>query len=68
MANRIGGKIIDTSDLDAVIKKGEDSQNAREAAIEKRRLEEEERKKEEEIKKLSEDAGTVSQQNRGKGV
>ncbi len=68
-------KIIRSSDIDTLIKRGEDSQKAREAAMEKHRKEEEaakkaeeEAKKAEEMKKLSEDAGTSSQTARGKGV
>lgn len=64
----MSNKIVDVSDLDKVIKKGEDSQKAREVAIERGRKEEEEKKKQEVIKKLTEDAGTTSQQNRGKGI
>jgi hypothetical protein len=75
MTDRKGGNIIDTSAIDAVIRKGEDSQKAREAAMERRRKEEEEEAKKaaeeakaEEMKKLSQDAGTSSQTLRGKGI
>lgn len=68
MADRKGGNIIDTSAIDALIKQGEESQKAREAAMEKRRKEEEDAKKAEVMKKLSEDTGTSSQTARGKGV
>jgi hypothetical protein len=68
MSGRIGGNIIDTSDIEALIKQGEESQKAREEAMEKRRKEEEDAKKAEEMKKLSEDTGTSSQTARGKGV
>lgn len=80
MTDRKGGNIIDTSAIDAVIRKGEDSQKAREAAMERRRKEEEEEAKKaaeeakaeeakaEEMKKLSQDAGTSSQTHRGKGI
>jgi hypothetical protein len=68
MADRMGGNIINTSTIDELVKKGEDSQKARQAAMERRRKEEEEAKKAEEMKKLSEDTGTSSQTARGKGV
>jgi hypothetical protein len=68
MADRIGGNIIKTSDVDDLIKQGKESQKAREAAMKKRREEEEEAKRLEDLKKLSQDAGTWSQQSRGKGV
>lgn len=61
-------RIIKNDELDALVKKGEDSQKALEAAMEKRRKEEEAKQKEEDMKKMSQDAGTVSQQNRRKGV
>ncbi len=63
-----GGPIVKTEDLDALIKQGESSQQRREEAMTKRQREEEKTKKADEMQKLAEDAGTVSQQNRGKGV
>jgi len=67
MADKIGGKIVETKDIDALIQQGEESRKAREAAMERRRQEEAAKQKEEEMKKLTEDAGTVSQEVRGKG-
>ncbi|KAI1370798.1 hypothetical protein F4677DRAFT_451091 [Hypoxylon crocopeplum] len=67
IARNMGGNIVKASDMDALIKKGEDSRRAREAAIKRRREEEERKKREEEMKKLVVDSGTVSQGRRGKG-
>ncbi|KAH8198141.1 hypothetical protein TruAng_007674 [Truncatella angustata] len=66
-ADKMSNRIIKNDELDALVKKGEDSQKAREAAMEKRRKEEELRQKEN-MKRMSQDGGTVSQQNRRKGV
>jgi hypothetical protein len=68
MADRAGGKILNQATIDDLIAKGEASRKAREAAIERRRKEDEERNKEEDMKKLSEDAGTTSRTERGKGI
>jgi hypothetical protein len=57
MADRKGGNIIDSSTIDALIKQGEGSQKARQAAMEKRRKEKEDKKKAEEMKKRLEDTG-----------
>ena len=67
MADRIGGNIMKTSNIDELDKRGKESQKAREAAVKKRREEEEKQRKEaeeakrlEDMKKLSQDAGTWS--------
>lgn len=66
--DRKGGPIVNPSDLDALIRQGQSSQQRRKEAMKERQKKEEEAKKEEEMKKLVEDTGTVSQQNRGKGI
>jgi hypothetical protein len=65
---RKGGPIIKTDDLDALVRQGESSQQRREQAMKKHREEEQKKQKEEDMQKIVEDAGTVSQQERGRGV
>jgi hypothetical protein len=64
----MGGNIINTSTINELVKKGKDSQKARQATIERHRKEEEEVKKAEEMKKLLEDTGTSSQTAYSKSI
>jgi hypothetical protein len=68
MADKAGGKILDQATIDGLNAQGEASRKAREEAIERRRKEDEEERKKEDMKKLSEDAGTTSRTERGKGI
>lgn len=56
-----GGRILDPKDADALIEQGKDSQKRREEAMKRRR-------EEDEAQKMAEDAGTVSQGRRGRGL
>jgi hypothetical protein len=66
--DKMSNSIVNTTDLDNIIKKGKDSQKAREAAMKEREADEAEKRRQEEMKKLAEDAGRVSQEKRGKDV
>ena len=67
-SDKMSNNIVQNTDLDEVIKKGEDSQKARQVAMEKRRQEEAEQKRQKEMEQLAEHAGRTSQQRRGKGI
>ncbi|KAI1426286.1 hypothetical protein F5Y12DRAFT_742659 [Xylaria sp. FL1777] len=61
-------KIIKASDMDILIKQGQESQRVRGAAIQRHTVEEATRKRRREMRKMSEDAGRASQLRRGKGI
>ncbi|KPM42932.1 hypothetical protein AK830_g3599 [Neonectria ditissima] len=56
-----GGKILDPRAADLMDARGKETQKRRQEAVDRRR-------KEEEMKKLAQDAGTISQQRRGAGL
>lgn len=68
MADRRGGRIVEPKEIDALIKQGNVAQQLRKEVIGIRKKEADEQKKLEHRKKLFEDAGTLSQQKRGKGI
>jgi hypothetical protein len=68
MADRRGGRIVNPSDIDALINQGNSSQQRRQEPIDRRKREADEQQKIEDMKKLAEDTGTISQQKRGKGI
>ena len=53
--------------LNELILRGQSSSSRRQEAMRRRRKEAEEQQKMEDMKKVTEDAGTVAQQKRGKG-
>lgn len=68
MSDKKGNKIMETKVLDNLDIQGKSSQEKRPNAMKRHKEKEEEERKAEEMKKMSQDAGTVSQDVRRRGV